>query len=111
MERLLVLKGHFIYLTVSVSNTDSGVKLCGSVIIIIIIIYPLTVRVVGALQMIFNQFPTFSPVQHCPLGLGKLQAVHSLMLSSHLFLCLTCLLHPFIVPCKMVLARPDEWET
>ena len=37
--------------------------------------------------------------------------VHSLMLSSHLFLCLPCLLPPFTEPCKMVLARPDEWET
>ena len=36
---------------------------------------------------------------------------HFLMLSSHLFLCLPCLLPPFIVPCKMVLARPDERET
>ena len=34
--------------------------------------------------------------------------VHSLMLYSHLFLCLPCLLPPFTVPCKMVLARPDE---
>ena len=37
--------------------------------------------------------------------------VHSLLLSSHLFLCPPCLLPPFIVPCKMVLARPDERET
>ena len=37
--------------------------------------------------------------------------VHSLMLSSHLFLCLPCLLPSFTVPCKMVLARPDERET
>ena len=36
---------------------------------------------------------------------------HSLMLSSHLFLCLPCLLPLFTVPCKMVLARPDERET
>ena len=34
--------------------------------------------------------------------------VHFLMLSSHLFLCLPCLLSPFTVPCKMVLTRPDE---
>ena len=27
------------------------------------------------------------------------------------FLCLPCLLPPFTVPCKMVLARPDERET
>ena len=37
--------------------------------------------------------------------------VHSLMLFSHLFLCLPCLLPPFTEPCKMVLARPDEQET
>ena len=37
--------------------------------------------------------------------------VHSLMLSSHLFLCLPCLLPSFTVPCKMVLARHDERET
>ena len=37
--------------------------------------------------------------------------VHSLMLSSHLLLCPPCLLSPFTVPCKMVLARPDEGET
>ena len=32
------------------------------------------------------------------------------MLSSHLFLCLPCLLPLFTVPCQMVLARPDERE-
>ena len=37
--------------------------------------------------------------------------VHSLMLSSRLFLCLPYLLPPFTVPRKMVLARPDERET
>ena len=37
--------------------------------------------------------------------------VHSLMLSSHLFLCLPEFLPPFTMPCKMVLARPDERET
>ena len=37
--------------------------------------------------------------------------VHSLMLSSHLFLCLSCLLPPFTVPCNMALDRPDEHET
>ena len=37
--------------------------------------------------------------------------VHSLMLSSHLFLCPPCLLPSFTVPCKMVLARPDDRET
>ena len=37
--------------------------------------------------------------------------VHFLVLSSHLFLFLPCLLPPFTVPCKMVLARPDEQKT
>ena len=37
--------------------------------------------------------------------------VHFLMLSSHLFLCLPCLLPSFTVPCKMVLARPNQRET
>ena len=43
--------------------------------------------------------------------LANSRPVHSLMLSSHLFLCLPCLLHPSTVPCKMILARPDERET
>ena len=53
---------------------------------------------------------------HCPLfstalwDIPNSRPVHSLMLSSHLFLCLPCLLPPFTVPCKMVLARPDERE-
>ena len=37
--------------------------------------------------------------------------VHFLMLSSHLFFFLPCLLPPFAVPCKMILARRDERET
>ena len=44
-------------------------------------------------------------------GLANYRSVHSLMLSSHLFLCLPCLLPPFTVSCKVVLAKPDERET
>ena len=40
--------------------------------------------------------------------LANSRPVHSLKLTSHLFLCLSCLLFPFTVPCKLVLARPDE---
>ena len=43
--------------------------------------------------------------------LANSRPVPSLMLSSHLFLCLPRLLPPFTVPCKMVLARSDERET
>ena len=42
--------------------------------------------------------------------LANSRPVHSLTLSSHLFLCLSCLLPPFTVPCKMALARTDERE-
>ena len=52
---------------------------------------------------------TLFPTARCDLADSR--PVHSLMLSSHLFLCLPCLLPPFTVPCKMVLTRPDEQET
>ena len=56
----------------------------------------------------FFHFPLFSTAFW---DLLNSRPVHSLMLSSHLFLCLPCLLPPVTVPCKMVLARPDERET
>ena len=45
------------------------------------------------------------------LDLANTGPVHSQMLSSHLFLCLPCLLPPFTEPYKKGLARPDERET
>ena len=65
----------------------------------------------GTTDDFITSFIHFSLVLHCPLGHGELQAVHSKMMSSHLFLCLPCLLPPFTVPCRMVLARSDERET
>ena len=62
-------------------------------------------------RWLHNQFPPFFSVVHCPLGHGKLQAAHFLILSSHLFFCLPCLLPPFTLLCKMVLTRPDAQET
>ena len=56
----------------------------------------------------FLHFPLFSTALW---DLSNSRPVHSLMSSSHLFLCPPCLLPPFTVPCKMVLARPDERET
>ena len=54
-------------------------------------------------------FSPFSPVLDCALGLAELQACP---FPDVVFppLCLPCLLPPFTVPCKMVLARPDERE-
>ena len=78
--------------------------------IIIIIINPLTTKVVGAPQILRPVFSIF-PVLHCPLGLAELQACPFPAVVSHLFLCPPCLLPPFTVPRKMGLARPDERET
>ena len=64
----------------------------------------------GTTDYFATSFPFFS-VLHSLWELPNSRPVHSLMLSSHLFLCLPCLLPPFTVPCKMVLARPNERET
>ena len=56
----------------------------------------------------FVHFPLFSTALW---DLAISRPVHSLMLSSHFLLSLTCLLPPFIVPCKMVFDRPHEQET
>ena len=58
-----------------------------------------------------TSFLRFSLFSTAPWDLPNSRPVHSLMLSSHLFLCLPCLLPPFTVPCKMLLARPDARET
>ena len=55
----------------------------------------------------FLHFSLFSTVLW---DLANSRPVHFLMLSSQPFICLPCLLPRFTVPCKMVLARPDERE-
>ena len=64
----------------------------------------------GHHRWLHSQCPPFSLFSTALWDLANSWPVHSLMLSSHLFLCLPCLLPPFTVPCKMVLARPDEQE-
>ena len=58
-----------------------------------------------------TSFLHFSLFSTALWDLANSRPFQSLMLSSHLFLCLPCLLPPFTVTCKMVLARPDEQET
>ena len=58
-----------------------------------------------------TSFLHFSLFSTALWDLPNSRPVHCLMLSSHLFLCPPCLLPPFTVPCKEVLARPDERET
>ena len=55
-------------------------------------------------------FVQFSVLQ-CPLGLGELQACPFPDVVFPPFLLSASSSPPFIVPCKMVLARPDERET
>ena len=82
------------------------------IIIIIIIIYPLTARVVwGTTDDFATSFLLFPLFFTALWDLANSRPVHSLMLSAHFFLYLPCLLPPFTVPCKVALARPDERET
>ena len=60
-----------------------------------------------------TSFLHFSLFSTALWDLPNSEPVHSLVLCSHLFLCLPCLLPPFTVPCKMVLPdlmnrRPDH---
>ena len=57
-----------------------------------------------------TSFFLFSLVSTAFWDLANSRPVHSLILSSHLFLCLPCLLPRLTVLCKMVLARPGERE-
>ena len=65
----------------------------------------------GTSDAFATSFLHFSLFSTALLDLANSRPVHSLMLSSHLLFCLPCLLLPFTLPCKMVLARPDEWDT
>ena len=65
----------------------------------------------GTTDNFATSFLHFSLFSTAFWDLANSRPVLSLMLSSHLFLCLPCLLPPFTVPCKMVLVRPDERET
>ena len=55
-----------------------------------------------------TSFLHFSLFSTALWDLPNCRPVPSLMLSSHLFPCLLCLLSPFTVPCKMGLAKLDE---
>ena len=65
----------------------------------------------GATNDFETSFIHFSLFSTALWDLANSRPVHSLMLTFHLFLYLPCLPPPFTVPCKIVLARPDEQET
>ena len=77
----------------------------------IIIICSLPAKVVGAPQIISIPVSSLYLFSNALWDLANSRPGHFLMLSPHLFLCLPCLLPPFTVPCKMILAGPDERET
>ena len=83
------------------------------IFVIIIIIDPLTARVVWAPQMISQPVSFIFPVLHCPLGLDELQACPfpDVVFPSLHLLCLPCLLPAFTLACKMALAPPDKRKT
>ena len=60
--------------TVTTGFTEKYTGRVRSVLIIIIIINPLTARVVGAPQIILQPVFSIFPVLHCPLGLAEFQA-------------------------------------
>ena len=76
------------------------------------LIYPSTVRVAGAPQMISQQVSSIFPCSPLPSGTWWTPDLSipwcCLPISSS---CLPSLLPPVTVPCKVVLASPDERET
>ena len=77
-----------------------------------ILFYPITL---GGRRGTTDEFATipfhldlFSAVL---VELAKSIPVHSLILSSHLFFCLPLFLFPFTVPCRIVFAKPENFET
>ena len=82
---------------------------CIEIIIIIESSIPYLRGSLGYHRWFCNQFP---PVLRCPLGLDELQACpFPIVCLSPSFSVRLVFFPPFTVPCKMVLARPDERET
>ena len=66
----------------------------------------------GSTDDFTTSFLHFSLLSIALWVLANSRPVHSLMLSfHHFFFCLPCLLSPFTLLCKIVLARRDEQET
>ena len=87
------------YPTRSIKKKKAWPSIC--IIIIIIIIYPLTTGFVGAAQMTSPPVSSIFLFSTALWDLMNSRPVHSLMLSSHLFFRLPCLLAPL----KHCLAR------
>ena len=89
-------------------------RLCHSGIYVHHLSQPLSLNCEGALVTTSDfttSFHHFSLFSTALWDVANSRPVHFLMLSFLLFFCLPCLFPPFTVPYKMVLARPEEWET
>ena len=97
-------------LSLCVCSGDNGNSLA-LLLISLSMTYPLTARVVGAPQMISQPVSSILPCYPLPSGtwrtLGLSIPLCCLPTSSSV--CLD-FFSPFTVPCRMVSARPDEWE-
>ena len=93
------------------SSFDALVYFCHTVTVTILFC-PITLEgrwgTTDEFATILSHLVLFSAVL---VELAKSIPVHSLILSSHLFLCLPLFLFPFTVPCRIVLARPEDLET
>ena len=74
-------------------------------------IYPLTARVVGAPQIISQPVSSILPCYPLPSGTWRTLglSIPLCCLPTSSTVCLD-FFFPFTVPCRMVSARPDEWE-
>ena len=76
------------------------------------LINPLTVRVVGAPQIISQPVSSIFLCSPLPSGTWRTPGLSiPWCCLPHLLFCLLCLLLPFTVPCKVVLAKSEERET
>ena len=81
-------------------------------IVVITIIYPFTVRILGAPQMTSQPISSIFPCSPLPSGTWRTPGlcIPWCCLPTSFSVCLV-FFSPFTVPCKMVLARPDKQET
>ena len=77
-----------------------------------ILFYPITL---GGRRGTTDEFATITfhldLLSAALVELAKSIPVHSLILSSHLFFCLPLFLFPFTVPCRIVFAKLEDFET
>ena len=83
-----------------------------SVIHLSILFYPITLEGRWGTTDEFATIPSHLVLFSAALvELANSIPVHSFILSSHLFFCLPLFLFPFIVPCRIVFAKPEGLET